>query len=98
MMPRTTHGWAMSRPNTRFAYGAHRRIRKRVLAAEPTCQQCGEAPSKFADHVVPVCLGGATHPENYQALCRDCSLSKTGREGAMMRNAKRRSRKRERGQ
>jgi 5-methylcytosine-specific restriction endonuclease McrA len=86
----------MSRPNTRHAYGAaHRRIRKRLLTAEPTCQQCGTAPSQFAEHVVPVCLGGPTHPENYQALCRTCNLTKTGREGAHMRNAKRRARQRE---
>jgi 5-methylcytosine-specific restriction endonuclease McrA len=94
-MPRITHGWAMCRPNTRAYGAAHRRIRKRLLAAEPTCQQCGKAPSKFADHVVPVCLGGPTHPENYQALCQPCALTKTGREGAMMRAAKRRARERQ---
>lgn len=87
------HGWANHRPDTTHIYGAaHRRIRKRLLADNPTCQECGARPSAIADHKVPVCLGGRTERENYQALCGPCSLSKTGREGAMIRNAKRRAR------
>jgi len=86
-------GWNTHRPDTRHAYGAvHRRIRKRLLAEHPTCQLCQERPSAIADHKVPVCLGGPTEPDNYQALCGPCALTKTGREGAMVRNAKRRNR------
>jgi 5-methylcytosine-specific restriction protein A len=73
-MARHSHGWATHRPNTRHAYGAaHQRIRKRLLTENPYCQQClehgREVEAKFADHRVPVCLGGPAEPTNYQALC-----------------------------
>ncbi|MBA4779130.1 MAG: HNH endonuclease [Blastomonas sp.] len=74
-------------------------MRKRLLAEEPYCQQCqeegrGNVPAVFADHIIPRCMGGDDTRSNYQALCRDHHLIKTGREGAMMRNAKRRARAR----
>lgn len=90
--------WHTHRPDTRHHYGpAYRRIRKRLLAGNPDCAICGERPAKIADHREPICMGGRTIAENMQAICQPCSLSKTGREGAAMRAAKRRARQREAG-
>jgi 5-methylcytosine-specific restriction protein A len=105
-MPHRTkrpHRWGNPSPPDVRGYGAaHRRHRKRMLADEPFCRECreqglGDVPARFADHIVPKCLGGTDEPTNYQPLCRDHSLSKTGREGAMMRQAKRRARERMKG-
>ncbi|MCO5794019.1 MAG: HNH endonuclease [Blastomonas sp.] len=69
------------------------------MADEPNCRQCreegrGDVPAHFADHVVPRCLGGGDERSNLQPLCRDHHLTKSGKEGAMMRHAKRRARQR----
>lgn len=96
-------GWPTRRPNTGKVYGAaHRRIRKALLADEPHCRVCANegiegVPAVIADHVVPVCLGGPTVRDNYQGLCRDHALTKTGREGAMVRWARMRARMRQAG-
>lgn len=85
--------WHKHRPDTQHHYGAaFRRIRKRLLADNPDCAICGERPAKIADHREPICLGGPTTAENLQAICAPCSLTKTGKEGAAMRAAKRRAR------
>ena len=90
--------WHKHRPATGHHYGsAYRRIRKRLLAGNPDCAICGERPARIADHRKPVCLGGETSEANLQPICPPCSLSKTGREGAMMRAARKRARQREAG-
>jgi len=87
------HGWATCRPDTKHHYNAaFRRIRKRLLAGDPDCAICGERPAKIADHRTPICLGGETSEANLQAICAPCSLTKTGREGAAMRAARKRAR------
>lgn len=101
MRKRKPSGWPKRRPNTGKVYGAmHRRIRKALLAEEPNCRMCADegqenVPAVIADHIVPVCLGGPTVRENYQSLCRDHALTKTAREGAMVRWARKRARKRQ---
>jgi 5-methylcytosine-specific restriction enzyme A len=88
--------WHKHRPDTAHHYrGPFRRLRKRLLEGKPDCAICGERPAKIADHRKPICEGGPTTPENLQAICQPCSLTKTGREGAAMRAAKRRARQRE---
>lgn len=99
-MTNKTHRWGSPIAPALRGYGtAHARIRRRLLREHPHCAQClaegrGNVPAKFADHIVPKCLGGTDDPSNYQMLCRDHALSKTGREGAMIRHAKRRARAR----
>jgi len=99
-MNKRPHNWGRPIAPALRGYGtAHKRMRKRLLAEEPYCQQCqeegrGNVPAVFADHIIPRCMGGDDSRSNYQALCRDHHLIKTGREGAMMRHAKRRARAR----
>jgi len=94
------HRWGNPVAPALRGYGwPHQKARKRLLADEPHCRQCreegrGNVLASFCDHIVPKCLGGTDHPSNLQPLCRDHALSKTGREGAMMRAAKRRARAR----
>lgn len=60
-------------------YGAdHARMRKQVLAEEPTCRRCGAdgQPSDHADHIVPRSRGGTNDRENYQRLCSRCNARK----------------------
>lgn len=100
MTTKRPHRWGNPSPPASRGYGpAHQRARRRILRAEPYCRQCredgrGDIAATFLDHIEPKCLGGTDHPDNLQPLCRDCSLTKTGREGAMMRIAKRRARTR----
>jgi len=99
-MDKKPHNWGRPIAPALRGYGtAHQRMRRRMLAEEPYCRQCreegrGNVPAKFADHIVPRCLGGSDDRSNYQPLCRDHALTKTGKEGAMMRHAKRRARAR----
>lgn len=95
-----SHKWGRPSPRAERGYGTlHDRIRRRLLKEEPHCRLCleagrGEVKATHADHIIPLCKNGPTERSNYQALCRDCSVSKTGREGAEMLAAKRRARKR----
>ena len=88
--------WHKHRPDTAHHYGAaFKRIRKRLLAGNPMCAICEERPAKIADHRTPICLGGETTEANLQAICPPSLMSKTGKEGAAMRAAKRRARQRQ---
>lgn len=85
--------WHRNRSDTARHYGAaFERVRKRLLAGNPMCAICEERPAKIADHRTPICLDGETTEANLQAICPLCSMSKTGKEGAAMRAAKRRAR------
>ncbi|QNE05414.1 HNH endonuclease signature motif containing protein [Croceicoccus marinus] len=87
--------WDKHRPDTAHHYrGPYRRLRERLMAGNPDCAICGERPARIADHRTPICEGGPTTAENLQAICQPCSLTKTGKEGAAMRAAKRRARQR----
>ena len=69
--------WANGRPN----YGsAWVRLRYQVLADEPTCRACGQAPATEVDHIKPKSIGGTDDRSNLQALCSPCHRSKTGRD------------------
>lgn len=98
-MDKKPHTWGRPIAPALRGYGsAHRRARRRILAEEPHCRLCKqegrETPATFLDHIHPRCLGGSDDPSNLQPLCRDHHLVKSGREGAMMRHAKRRARAR----
>jgi 5-methylcytosine-specific restriction enzyme A len=57
------------------------KLRRMVLARDPVCKGCGEAPSTDADHIVPIREGGAAWSlENLQGLCASCHAKKTRRE------------------
>lgn len=91
------HRWGRPAPRYERGYGlAHDRIRRALLREEPNCRECAKqgrtTKATHADHVTPRCMGGVTERANYQPLCTACSRSKTGREGAMMRQARKRAR------
>ena len=96
-MTARSHRWGTPTPRTERGYGpAHDRIRRALLRDEPHCRVCAEegrtTTATHADHVIPRCVGGSNDRSNYQPLCLTHSRSKTGREGAMMRAARRRAR------
>lgn len=67
-------------------------IRDRVLARDKyTCQKCGTIglPSELeADHIVPLCEGGApSDMANLQALCIPCHKVKSSAEKAAVNSA-----------
>ena len=88
--PCPVHGrrWARSTVSSaRRGYGAeHRALRRQVLDEEPLCRVCRVRLSTISDHIVPLSRGGLTVRENLQGLCKECSGSKTGREGAAARS------------
>src|SRR3546814_9199664 len=91
------HRWRPVSARHARGYGAmHDRIRRALLRDEPHCRECRkegrETKATHADHIVPRCLGGSDTHENYQPLCMAHSRAKTGREGALIRAAKRRAR------
>jgi 5-methylcytosine-specific restriction protein A len=92
------HNWRPASSRHARGYGtAHDRIRRAMLREEPHCRECRkegrETRATHADHIIPKCMGGADERSNYQPLCVAHSRSKTGREGALIANARRRARK-----
>lgn len=63
-------------------YGAqHQRWRAEVLRQHPYCVTCRTAPSREADHIIPIKRGGARFdPANGQGLCKPHHSAKTARE------------------
>lgn len=62
-----------------------RRIRARVLAAEPSCRACRAMGvvtlARHVDHIIPLMQGGARLDRaNLQPLCEQCHAEKTARE------------------
>jgi 5-methylcytosine-specific restriction endonuclease McrA len=80
-----------SRPNSQErGYDAEwTRLRKQVLAEEPTCRICGE-PSTDAHHIVPIAQGGdRLDRETIAGLCHVCHSALTARHGGGFGNARR---------
>ncbi|MFC3786696.1 5-methylcytosine-specific restriction protein A [Sphingopyxis italica] len=95
--PAKSHRWRpIGSPESRGYGTLHRRIRRAMLRDEPNCRECAKegrtTKASHADHIKPKCLGGGDERTNYQPLCVAHARSKTGREGAMIRNARRRAR------
>lgn len=89
------HRWGRPTPPAQRGYGlAFQRMRRALMRAEPNCRECAKAgvetKATHCDHVVPKCLGGPDIASNLQPLCSRHALSKTGREGALIGNMKRR--------
>ncbi len=40
------------------------------------CRSCGSELYPEIDHIIPFSLGGPTHPDNLQVLCRGCNSQK----------------------
>ena len=57
-----------------------RALRRFVLARDPVCKDCGQAPSRHADHITPRSQGGTDDPSNLQGLCNACHSRKTANE------------------
>ena len=45
------------------------------------CQICGRGANLVCHHIHPIGLGGSSHPNNLQTLCKDCHdrIHKKGR-------------------
>jgi 5-methylcytosine-specific restriction protein A len=57
--------------------GAWARLRRMVLARDPICVLCRQAPSTVADHIIPLRRGGANSLDNLQGCCTRCHNRKT---------------------
>lgn len=56
---------------------AWRKLREQVLARDPVCTICHEAPSTDADHIVSRRNGGKDQMSNLRGTCHPCHSSKT---------------------
>lgn len=96
-MAKPSHRWGKPSSRGERGYGAaHDRIRRAMLREEPFCRECAkecrQTKATHADHIVPKCMGGSDDRSNYQPLCVAHARSKSGREGALIRAARRRAR------
>jgi 5-methylcytosine-specific restriction protein A len=55
------------------------KLRKQVLAEEPTCRLC-RAPATEVDHAIPIAMGGTSERGNLVPLCTPCHRAKTKKE------------------
>ena len=69
---------------TQRGYDAEwRKLRNAVIARDPICQTCGQAPSTDAAHIIPRAQGGQDTMENLRGACHSCHSSETAtRDGA----------------
>lgn len=66
-----------------------RKLRKFVLARDPICMDCGEAPSTEVDHIIPRAPtqhAADVTEEELQGLCKPCHSRKTRAENAPKSN------------
>lgn len=96
-MAKPSHRWGKPSSRVERGYGtAHDRIRRAMLREEPFCRECAkedrQTKATHADHIIPKCMGGSDDRANYQPLCVAHARSKSGREGALIRAARRRAR------
>ena len=63
-----------------------RRLRARILSANPLCVHCQRAGRVTAatevDHRLPLSQGGTDDPSNLDPVCTACHAAKTAREAA----------------
>jgi len=78
------HGWSGNWPKTSPAergYGYDwSKIRRRVLAEEKRCRECGSTERLEVDHIRPKSEGGTHARSNLQVLCHRCHDRKTQRD------------------
>lgn len=71
--PRRT-GWRDRPSPYERGYDAnYRRLRPQILARDPICTICGNAPSEEVDHIVPLSKGGENTADNLRGTCSDCN-------------------------
>jgi 5-methylcytosine-specific restriction protein A len=66
-----------------------RKTRARILKRDSFCRGCGVRESTICDHIVARAFGGTEDDSNLQGLCRPCSDTKSGKEGALGRSRSR---------
>lgn len=52
-----------------------KKLRAQLLAGG-LCKLCGTVDNLVIDHIVPICRGGSSRPENLQVLCAPCNRMK----------------------
>ena len=77
--------WGTERRDVKRLRGRQLQARREALfAREPLCRRCRElgrvTVATIRDHVVPLAEGGRDDETNVQALCQECSDSKTREE------------------
>lgn len=55
------------------------RLQPRILARDPICRICGDAPSAHVDHIKPLAQGGTDHESNLRGVCASCHSRLTHR-------------------
>ena len=75
-------------PANFYRMAAWRKLRARVLDAEPFCRECMSqqivTPAQMVDHIQPIRLGGAPMDEsNLSPLCNHHHSKKSGKERHM---------------
>ena len=68
-----------------YRMAAWRKLRARVLEAQPFCRECMSqqivTPAQMVDHIQPIRLGGAPMDEaNLNAMCNSCHAKKSNKE------------------
>lgn len=66
-----------------------KRVRKRILIAEPLCRECAKhdvtTPAVLVDHIIPIEQGGSKFDkENLQPLCSLCHQKKRSFEAGLV--------------
>jgi len=52
-------------------------VRQKILKRDNhLCLSCGNDGNLTIDHITPIALGGTTHADNLQVLCRSCNAKK----------------------
>jgi len=87
---RQASNWDKRKTRQQRGYGReHDAMRRRVMAEEPLCRECSKsgrvAASTVADHIIPKAEGGTDDRDNYQGLCKPCSIAKTAAESGRAR-------------
>lgn len=77
---RAAYDRARGTPSARGYDHAWRKLRARILARDPVCTICGDAPSTNVDHRVAKAQGGTDADENLRGACHRCHSRKTARE------------------
>ena len=72
-------------PANFYRLAAWRKLRARVLEAEPFCRECMSqqivTPAQMVDHIQPIRLGSAPMDEaNLAAMCNSCHAKKRNKE------------------
>lgn len=65
--------------NLKYARAGWRKLRERLLAERPLCQDCNWEASSEIHHVTKLADGGTDEDTNLMALCKACHSKRTAK-------------------